>query len=149
MENHLSGSCLCGAVSYTVSAEPTLAVHCACVACRKSSGTSHSTHVPMAADAVKISGELKSYETQADSGNRILHHFCPNCSSSIYNSNADISGMMFLRASSLDNPDAISPSVLVYASRAPKWASCGEGLAVFDEMPPTKAADMIKESQNA
>jgi hypothetical protein len=45
-------------------------------------------------------------------------------------------GTAFLRASSLDNPDAVSPQMIVYASRAPSWDRMDENLPAFAEMPP-------------
>ena len=36
-----TGSCLCGAVHYTISGDPMMAGHCHCIDCRKSAGTGH------------------------------------------------------------------------------------------------------------
>lgn len=46
-----------------------------------------------------------------------------------------VTGMVFLRASSLDDPKLISPSMVVYASRAVSWDHIGGGLPTFAEMP--------------
>lgn len=44
-------------------------------------------------------------------------------------------GMAFLRASSLDNPDDVTPQMVVYASRAPAWDKRDPDLPAFQEMP--------------
>lgn len=143
MSIELSGSCLCNAVRYECSEKPSLAAHCACVDCRKSSGTSHSTHVPVAASNVTLMGETRAYDHAADTGNIVTRHFCGTCGNAIYSTNDTMPGMMFLRASSLEDPDAIKPTMFVYASRAPKWAGIGEGCATFDEMPPAPPQEVI------
>jgi len=143
----LSGRCLCGAVHYECNETPTLAAHCACEDCRKSSGTSHGTHVPVATESVKLVGKTVSYSSPANSGNIVTRHFCGTCGSAIHSTNGAMPGMMFLRASSLDDLNAVDPTMFVYASRAPKWAGIGDGLVTFDEMPPAPPAEIIAEAK--
>lgn len=143
MNVKLSGNCLCGAVAYTCSEEPSLAAHCACIDCRKSSGTSHGTHVPVSQGSVIFSGAAASFANPADSGNTVTRYFCGNCGCAIYSTNSAMPNMVFLRASSLEDPDAVEPSMYVYKSRAPKWAAIGEGLVTFEEMPPQQSPQEV------
>ena len=135
VDKGMQGGCLCRAVRYQVSGEPMMVGNCYRIDCRKSSGTSHCTHaaVPDATDS--LTGEVATYERTADSGNMVAHSFCPSCGSAIYSRNAGMPGMTFIRASSLDNPDAITPQMTVYASRAPAWAPLDHSKPVFDVMP--------------
>lgn len=149
MTVELSGRCLCGAVNYTCSEKPSLAAHCACVDCRKSSGTSHGTHVVMPEAAFTLSGDVQAYDHPADSGNVVTRCFCGKCGCPIYSTNSSLPGMVFIRASSLDDLDAVEPSMLVYASRAPSWAKVGDGLVSFAEMPPQAPADIIEQAASA
>ena len=41
----LSGSCLCGTVSYEISGEQAKFFHCHCQRCRKATGTGHASNV--------------------------------------------------------------------------------------------------------
>lgn len=147
MTAKLTGRCLCEAVSYECTEEPNLSAHCACIDCRKSSGTSHCTHVVMSEAAVKLTGEVKGYDHPADTGNIVCRYFCGTCGSPIYSTNSSLPGMWFLRASSLDDLDAITPSMLVYASRVPKWANVGEGMATFPKMPEPAPKDIIEDAK--
>jgi hypothetical protein len=131
-----SGGCLCGAVRYESSADPAMMGHCHCVDCRKSSGTGHGSHLVVPAAAVRVSGEVSAYERAADSGNMVTRSFCPVCGSAVYSTNAAMPGAIFIRASSLDDPEVFKPQVVVYASRAPSWGGIGGGLPTFDLMPP-------------
>ncbi|MFZ5619257.1 MAG: GFA family protein [Pseudomonadota bacterium] len=135
MTKMLKGRCLCGAVAYEAAGEPMMTGHCHCVDCRKTSGTGHGTHVAMRAEAARIKGALASYAHPADSGNIVTRYFCPACGAPIHSTNSAMPGMVFLRASSLDDPDQITPQMIVYRSRAPKWDVMDEGLPSFAEMP--------------
>ena len=130
-----SGGCLCGAVNYEVSGEARMSVHCHCTDCRKSSGTGHGTHIGLSEDQLSITGTLKFYDRAADSGNIVSRGFCPECGSAVYSTNSAMPGMVFVRASSLDDPEAISPIMSVYASRAISWDPIAPDLPSFPEMP--------------
>ena len=145
MTGNLKGGCLCGAVSYEAKADPMVVAHCHCVDCRKSSGTGHGTHAALPEDAVEFSGEINFYDSPADSGNVVSRGFCPTCGSAIFSRNSAMPGMAFLRASSLDDPDAVTPSMIVYASRAPNWDKMDETLPSFAEMPEGGAEKTIAE----
>ncbi len=131
MADKLEGGCLCGAVRYVANGAPIVVADCYCVDCRKSSGTSHCTHVAMGSDGFKLSGKVSSYSHPADSGNSVTRHFCGTCGSAIFSTNSAMEGMTFVRASSLDDLDAVEPQMTVYASRAPKWARIDESKPVF------------------
>lgn len=133
--DHLGGGCLCGAVRYAVAAPALLAVHCYCLDCRKSSGTGHCTHVVVPAPAFTLEGEVRHYDSPAASGEMVRRHFCPTCGSPLFSTKVAGGELVFLRASSLDDPDAATPQASVYASRAPKWDPVDPALPAFPEMP--------------
>jgi hypothetical protein len=135
MTQGFSGGCLCGAVRYQSSAGPQVVGHCHCVDCRKSSGTGHCTHVVIPAGDFTVSGEVKFYDRPADSGNIVSRGFCPNCGSPVYSKNSGMSGVVFPRASSLDDPEIAKPQMVVYASRAPSWDHVDPELPAFPTMP--------------
>jgi hypothetical protein len=126
---------VCGVVTYEARGEPAVAGHCYCVDCRETSGTSHCTHIAMQVDGVRVTGSMSSYRRAADSGNIVERYSCRNCGSPIYSTNTAMAGSVFLRASSLDDPDQITPQIVVYASRAPKWSVIDASLPSFAEMP--------------
>lgn len=136
MSQSFTGRCLCGAVSYSCSAEPMMAGHCHCEDCRRSSGSGHSSHLAVPDMAVTLTGEVKGYARAADSGNMVTRYFCPNCGSALYSTNSAMPGMMFLRASTLDDLEVFKPQMHVYASRAASWDARQEDLPAFDVMPP-------------
>ena len=133
--NTFTGGCLCGAVRYEAAAGPVMAAHCYCNDCRRASGTGHCTHVVVPEAGFSLKGTVKGYDRPADSGNMVTRHFCSTCGSAIYSTNSGMPGMVFLRASSLDDPNAISPKAAVFASRAPAWDPVDPALPAFATMP--------------
>ena len=131
-----SGGCLCGAVRYTCSAEPMMAGHCHCEDCRRSSGSGHCSHMLVPETTLSLNGVTTGYDRPADSGNVVSRHFCPTCGSAVFSSNASMPGMVFLRASSLDDLEAFKPQMHVYTARAASWDQPGSGLPAFEKMPP-------------
>ncbi|MEH6823246.1 MAG: GFA family protein [Motiliproteus sp.] len=129
-----SGSCLCRAVTYQGKAELG-GGHCHCTACRKSSGTSHCSHMIVTESDFRLTGELRFYDSAADSGNLVSRGFCPNCGSAIYSKNSSMPGMVFVRASSLDTPEVFQPQMVVYAANAVSWSQINADLPHFDSMP--------------
>lgn len=131
-----TGGCLCGAVRYTCTGDPMVAGHCHCEDCRRSSGTGHSSHMAVPQNALVLSGATKAYVRAADSGNLIARHFCPECGAPVYSSNPAMPGMVFLRASSLDDLEIFKPQMHVWTVRAPSWDSRNTALPAFEKMPP-------------
>lgn len=135
MAEGFSGRCLCGAVHYESSADPQFVGQCHCIDCRKTSGTDHGTHVVVPEDAFTIKGTLKFYDHPADSGNVVSRGFCPECGAAIYSRNSTMKGVVFVRASSLDDLEIAKPQLIVYASRAPSWSKLDPELPTFAGMP--------------
>ena len=135
MSEGFAGGCLCGAVRYTSAMAPQMVGDCYCTDCRRSSGTSHSTHAVVAADALSLSGEVRFYDAPADSGNIVSRGFCPRCGAPVYSTNSGMPGMAFVRVSSFDNPSLAAPQMTVYASRAPAWARIDPARPAFPTMP--------------
>ena len=51
----------------------------------------------------------------------ISRGFCPTCGSAIHSRNSAVPGTIFVRASSLDDPEVFQPQMIVYGKRAPSW----------------------------
>ena len=131
-----TGGCLCGAVRYSCTGDPAMAGHCHCEDCRRSSGSGHCSHLGVPEAGVTLKGETMGYERPADSGNVVTRHFCGTCGAALFSRNSGMPGLIFLRASSLDDLEVFKPQMHVYASRAASWDHPREGLPAFDTMPP-------------
>ena len=135
-EIHISGQCLCGAVSYSGETDPQFQVKCYCTDCRKTSAAGHAAMMGFPASTISISGKVKEFHSKADSGVHVTRAFCPTCGAGVYSRNAAMPQMIFLRASTLDDPNLFTTQLAVYASRSPAWDPVSEGVPVFPEGPP-------------
>ncbi|KZL22113.1 putative glutathione-dependent formaldehyde-activating enzyme [Pseudovibrio axinellae] len=149
METAFTGSCLCGNVQLKSKVMPQITAHCHCDDCRKSSGTGHCTHAALPKEAVEVTGELTRYAKPVDSGNVVTRCFCPTCGSAVYSLNSSMSELIFVRASTVDQPEIIEAQVTVYASRAPSWDEIDKTLPAFPEMPPQGAEKIIEEGASS
>jgi hypothetical protein len=131
----LTGGCACGAVRYEVSADPAMAAHCYCRDCQRASGGAMASVFLVPKPAFKVTkGELKNYESTADSGNKVTRGFCANCGSPIV-SNLAAMPMIAVKAGSLDDPSKFKPGANIYMASAPAWAPVREELPKFAKMP--------------
>ena|SRR5687767_14282346 len=129
--NELAGGCLCEAIRYRCQAVPLGGGHCFCRDCRRSSGTAGCSHLVVPHAALVVTGTPVTFERAADSGNTVTRAFCGRCGSPVFSINSGMPGVIFVRASSLDDPERFVPGMIVYASRAPSWAQLDPKLATF------------------
>jgi hypothetical protein len=130
----ITGGCLCGKVRYQAQEEAG-GGHCHCIDCRKASGTGHASHMIVPQPAFKVTGEVRFFDKPADSGNMVSRGFCPHCGSAIYSINNGMPGLVFVRASSLDDPEVFKPQMVVYTDRAASWDHMDASLPSFPTMP--------------
>lgn len=145
MTTSVTGGCLCGAVRYESAGTQVIGGHCHCIDCQKSSGTGHSSHMGVPAEAVSISGETTKFDAPTDAGSTVSRHFCPTCGSPVFSTNSSMPDLLFLRASCLDDLEAFQPGVVVYTKSRPSWDHVGQGLPAFDAMPPPEAMAEMSE----
>ncbi len=146
MSDAFSGGCLCEAVRYECRAEPMVAGHCHCIDCRKSSGSGHCSHIGVPSQAVTNTGKVSVYDRSAESGNIVSRAFCPSCGAPVYSTNSAMPDMLFIRASSLDDPEIFKPQMIVYTGRAPSWDHMDPALPSFAAMPEGGPKEVIRKS---
>lgn len=130
------GGCLCGAIRYEINAEPMFGGHCQCLDCQHETGGGHASFIAFPADAVKLTGTPRFYESKADSGNTVRRGFCPTCGSSLIGATSGFPDMMTIGAGSLDDPSVFEPGFVVYTSRGHAWDHVDPALQSFAKMPP-------------
>jgi len=137
MPKNFSGGCACGAVRYECNADPIAAGHCQCRACQRDSdsGTGHGSHIMLPKAASTVTGDVKFYDSPADSGNIVSRGFCPTCGTSVLSHNSGMPDMMAVRAASLDDPSLFEPMLVVFTESAQPWDTLDEDLPSFPKMP--------------
>lgn len=131
-----AGRCLCGSVTFEVTADPIMAGHCHCRDCQRSSGAGHVSMMAFPAEAIRVKGRTASYQSRADSGATVTREFCPSCGSRLFGSSSAMPGMRTAHATAFDDPAVFKPMMSVYARRRQPWDALAEGVPAFDAMPP-------------
>ncbi|HUN56559.1 MAG TPA: GFA family protein [Candidatus Binataceae bacterium] len=130
------GGCMCGAVRYECTADPMFMGNCHCRDCQRASGSGYAPAIGVPQSAVKITGNVKYYESKGDSGQLAKRAFCPNCGSRLFSVPTFAPDLMVLAAASLDDPSIYKPTIDIYASSAQPWDHMDPALPKFPKMPP-------------
>lgn len=136
MSSPLTGGCLCGAVTYSIDADPAFSGHCGCQNCRKATGVEHASIFAVPTGAVEVSGALSTYRYSGDSGAPISKHFCPACGSHVVTDNPIMGGMRMFPVGSLDDINQVEPQMFVYHADCATWEKAGDAMTTFEKMPP-------------
>ena len=119
------GSCLCGAVRYTVRGDPVHVGRCHCADCRKESGSAFTVYGQWPLDAFEVSGEISSFDGRG---------FCSRCGSRLLNPVEPGDELVEIRIGSLDEaPFELRPQAEIWVKRRESWIPPVEGAAQYDE----------------
>jgi hypothetical protein len=133
----LTGHCLCGAVTYTVNAEPLAAAVCHCADCQRQTSSPFSAVAVVPRAALEVQGEtLASFATTgSDHGQATERFFCSACGSPIYSASAASPDFAYVKAGSLDDASWMEPGIEVWTSSAQPWSPRFEQAAQFERGP--------------
>jgi len=124
----IPGSCLCGAIRYVISGEPTWAHHCHCRRCRKIRGAAFASNLFVPLEAFRYTqGEdlLRSYKLPE--AERFTHVFCGVCGSSLPFLNT-ARGLAVVPMGSLDADPGLTPKAHIFVGSKAPWFEIADSL---------------------
>lgn len=129
----LAGGCLCGVVRYEVAADGTEVVDfCHCGQCRKASGAPVTAWLQVAPARFRVTaGQVLGFESSAVA----TRWFCGGCGSPVYMTDAE-GKSVGVTLGTLDEPNAVSPTVHGWYAARVEWLRLADGLPRFLESPP-------------
>ena len=131
-----SGHCLCGSVSFEFSGKLEFPHCCHCDDCRRASGSVYGSFVYVPAKALKVTGEMRSYEHQNDQSSTMTKYFCPSCGSHIFGTNSRAPERRAIWVGVINDASWFKPEVYFYASKKLPHAPVDPGVETFDKMRP-------------
>ena len=133
----IRGGCLCGGVRYESQADPALVAVCHCATCQKNTGSAFSLNLGLPQDAVTIEGDtLATYEDHTGtSGKPFYRSFCSRCGSPIAGQGDAYSGLIFIKAGTLDDPSWVKPGAHIWCSEKQPWVVIEEGVVQAEGNP--------------
>ena len=131
----LTGSCLCGAVSFEVRSPFLRFTYCHCSRCRKASGSGHSTNLYCAPERFSwLAGEELTVRYDLPSARSFSAVFCGRCGAPLPHHTR--SGReVIVPAGSLDTQPRQPPSASIYCAYAVPWSVQNESVPRFAEAP--------------
>ena len=126
------GSCLCGDVSWTLSAPFVFMHHCHCSRCRKAHGTPFATYVGGPADGFALSGAERVVTFAPQPGAQ--RSFCGRCGSVVPGPPVD--GLMFVPAGNFADDPGDRPTDHIFVGSKAAWYEIADRLARHDAFPP-------------
>ncbi len=130
-----TGGCQCGAVRYTVSADPLEIYVCHCRECQKQSASAFgiSVIVPVRAFALE-QGRLRAWSRQTDSGGTLICSFCEDCGTRIHHTDGSESSMS-VKGGSLDEPVDLTGAMHIWTKRRLRGVIIPDHATQFPEEP--------------
>ncbi len=126
----ITGSCLCGKVTYRVKHDVRGIVHCHCRSCRKAHSSAFSTVTSVPADQFEISGDsnLNSYESSPGKH----RFFCSTCGAQIYAQRTNKNNII-LRVGSIDTTSTPMKELAhTWISEGAQWYDIDSQLPRYD-----------------
>ncbi len=119
----LNGSCLCGAVRFSV-AQPVKELRaCHCRSCQKASGAGGSVNAVVPGSAFRLTkGTPKRFSARADSGRLLHRYFCGDCGSPVYSQRDTTPQTVVVRAGLFDNAPDMRITANIWTGSAPPWS---------------------------
>jgi len=129
-----TGQCHCGAIHYEVSGDPVHHALCHCTDCRRHSGAPMVSWALFPDDRFAVTqGAAKSYDS-SEHGRR---HFCGDCGTSLFYTNAQIfPGMTDIQSATLDDPGVYPAQAQIQLAERISWMADAHELPGFERYPP-------------
>ncbi|NIF27208.1 GFA family protein [Pantoea sp. Tr-811] len=118
------GSCLCGAVRYTLLCAPKAVSHCHCSQCRKGHGAAFASYGSVPRSALQVVSGADAISVYASS-DAVRREFCSRCGSNLFwsRSQGDYSDWISIALGTLDTAFKPGKQAHVHTdSRAPWYA---------------------------
>ena len=131
----MTGGCLCGAISYSVDAEPMFMGVCHCKDCQRSTGSKAEPVVALPDATFSMKGSPKSYASKGASGGAVNRSFCPECGSRLTARAETMPGVVMLLAGTMDDASQFKPAMQIFCDSAQPWVELGGQMQKFARMP--------------
>jgi hypothetical protein len=121
----LTGSCLCGGVSYRL-AQPLRVHYCHCGMCRRATGSAFAVLAWVKIGEIHWTGRVMPHERRSSPIAR--RSFCPECGTPMTLQYDKHPREIAVHAGTLDRPETFPPTSHYGVEGRLSWALCGDGL---------------------
>ena len=128
----IDGGCACGAVRYRLTSDP-LFVHCChCLNCQRQTGSAFVVNVLIEADRLELlEGEPQPVAVPRSGGKKQKIWRCTTCQIAVF-SQYTRGQIRFVRAGTLDDPEAVEPDVHIFTRSKLPWVTLPDSVPTFE-----------------
>jgi hypothetical protein len=129
----LEGGCACGAVRYRLTSPPMIVHCCHCRDCQRQTGGAFAVNALIETDRIEmLSGEPVAISVPTDSGRPHDVYRCPVCETAVWSDYGRRPLLRFVRAMTLDDPDALPPDVHIFTRSKLPWVGLPPEVPAFE-----------------
>jgi hypothetical protein len=130
---NLEGGCACRAIRYKLTASPLIVHACHCRDCQRLTGSAFVINIWIEKKFVESSAAVpKSFRLAGGSGQPHDVFFCGTCGTYVWSRYHGAPGdALFVRAGTLDRPEAVSPDVHIFTRSKLPWLDLPESVPAF------------------
>jgi hypothetical protein len=129
----LDGGCACGAVRYRLTSPPMIVHCCHCRDCQRQTGGAFAVNALIETDRIEmLSGEPVATPMPTDSGRPHDVYRCPACETALWSDYGRRPVLRFVRAMTLDDPDALPPDVHIFTRSKLPWIGLPPEVPAFE-----------------
>jgi hypothetical protein len=129
----LEGGCACGAVRYRLTSPPMIVHCCHCRDCQRQTGGAFAVNALIETDRIEmLSGEPVAIPMPTDSGRPHDVYRCPACETAVWSDYGRRPALRFVRATTLDDPDALPPDVHIFTRSKLPWVGLPPEVPAFE-----------------
>lgn len=127
------GGCACGAVRYRLTSRPMVVHCCHCLDCQKQTGGAFAVNALIETDRIEMLGEPPvAISMPTESGRPHDIERCPKCEVAVWSDYGRRGYIKFVRATTLDDPHALSPDVHIFTRRKMPWVGLPADVPAFE-----------------
>lgn len=127
----MNGSCLCGAIRWSLQGDPRRMTHCHCRMCRKAHGATFATFLIGEREGFRFEkgeADIVGYESSPD----FIRPFCSHCGSVVPQ---PVSDRVRIPAGAMDDDPRILPSAHIYVKWKAPWHEIDDDLVEHEHFP--------------
>jgi hypothetical protein len=127
------GGCACGAVRYRLASEPMIVHCCHCTDCQQQTGGGFAVNALIETNRIEMLGEAPvAISMPTESGRPHDIHRCAKCQVAVWSDYGRRPALRFVRATTLDEPHALSPDVHIFTRSKLPWVGLPPEVPAFD-----------------
>ncbi len=141
MRRKVEGGCQCGAVRYSIEAEPKMIYACHCTICQRQSGSAFGMAVVFGDGKIEMAGIEPGTFERDGVGRKMRCIFCPRCGSRLYHQWFTEAGdipFVSIKPGTFDDASWVIPDFHIWTQHKQPWIKFSADDVVYEQRMPAE-----------